>query len=97
LGQDDGRFIAEGPRCRKSRNLCVCDCRELVGRSPAPQDADPSNDSSSVTITTSDPPPVISNISVSKSQLWPPNHKMVDVTVSYTLTDNCPLSEITRS
>lgn len=31
----------------------------------------------------------IGNISVSKSELWPPNHKMVDVTVSYDAINNC--------
>ena len=25
------------------------------------------------------------------SVLWPPNHRMVNVTVSYDVTDNCPL------
>jgi hypothetical protein len=41
-------------------------------------------------------PPVISNASVTPGTLWPPNHQMVDVTVSYTVTDNvgatCALS-----
>lgn len=34
--------------------------------------------------------PVISNVSASPAMLWPPNHKMKDVTVSYSSTDNCP-------
>ncbi len=34
-------------------------------------------------------PPVISGGSVDKPSLWPPNHKMVDVTVNYSATDNC--------
>ena len=34
--------------------------------------------------------PVISGAAASPSVLWPPNHKMVDVTVSYTSSDNCP-------
>jgi len=33
--------------------------------------------------------PVIIGASVDKPTLWPPNHQMVDVTVSYTATDNC--------
>ena len=37
-------------------------------------------------------PPVISNASVSRSVLTPPNHKMVDVYVGYTVTDNCSAS-----
>jgi hypothetical protein len=36
--------------------------------------------------------PVISNLSVDPTSLWPPNHTMRDVTVSYTATDNCPVS-----
>ena len=27
--------------------------------------------------------------SASPAVLWPPNHKMVDVAVAYTMTDNC--------
>ncbi|HEX2121941.1 MAG TPA: nuclease, partial [Thermoanaerobaculia bacterium] len=34
-------------------------------------------------------PPVISNISVDPPVLWAPNHKMVDVTVSYDAADGC--------
>ncbi|MFZ9388575.1 MAG: reprolysin-like metallopeptidase [Chitinophagaceae bacterium] len=33
--------------------------------------------------------PVISNISPDPSILWPPNHKMRDVTIGYTAVDNC--------
>lgn len=35
-------------------------------------------------------PPKLDNVTVSPSVLWPPNHKMRDVTVDYTATDNCP-------
>ncbi len=46
--------------------------------------------SCSFTVTVNDTePPVISGASANPSSLWPPNHKMVDVTVSYTSTDNC--------
>ena len=58
-----------------------------VGSTPA--DADLTNNSASVAVTASNPPPVVSGISVDKPVLWPPNHKMVDVTVNYTATDNC--------
>jgi len=34
--------------------------------------------------------PVVSTPTTSPNSLWPPNHQMVDVTVSYTATDNCP-------
>ena len=36
-----------------------------------------------------DTPPVIAGASVDKPTLWPPNHQLVDVIVSYTATDNC--------
>jgi hypothetical protein len=34
-------------------------------------------------------PPKISDISADPYVLWPPNHKMRDVTINYTATDNC--------
>lgn len=52
-------------------------------------DPDPSNNSATATVTASNPPPVISNVATDKATLSPPNHKMVDVTVSYKVTDNC--------
>ncbi|MGE0133479.1 MAG: hypothetical protein AB7U82_35835, partial [Blastocatellales bacterium] len=36
--------------------------------------------------------PAITGVSANPSTLWPPNHKMVDVTVNYNLTDNCAAS-----
>ena len=64
----------------------------------AAADAEMSNNTASVSITTSNPPPVISAASVSSTVLWPPNHNMVDVTVNYTVTDNCDAaSAITRA
>lgn len=42
-------------------------------------------------------PPVISAVSVDKTVLWPADHKMVDVTLLYNVTDNCDESSgITR-
>lgn len=35
-------------------------------------------------------PPVISGLTVSETELWPPNNKMRNVTVSYSSTDNFP-------
>ena len=54
-------------------------------------DPDPNNDSSTATATASNPPPTITNATADPSSLWPPNHRMVNVTVSYDVTDNCPL------
>jgi predicted RNA-binding protein with TRAM domain len=36
-----------------------------------------------------DTPPTITGMSANPSVLWPPNHKMVNVTVNYNTTDNC--------
>jgi len=36
------------------------------------------------------PAPVISGASATPEVLWPPNHKIVDVTIDYTVTDPCP-------
>jgi len=34
-------------------------------------------------------PPVIENLTFSPQTIWPPDHKMVPVTIDYTLSDNC--------
>ena len=46
------------------------------------------SDTQDVTVV-DDTPPVMTRASVDKPTLSPPNHQMVDVTVSYTATDNC--------
>jgi uncharacterized lipoprotein YddW (UPF0748 family) len=33
--------------------------------------------------------PLITNVSATPAQLWPPNHKLRDVTIDYTVIDNC--------
>jgi hypothetical protein len=34
--------------------------------------------------------PVVSQPTTNPNTLWPPDHRMVDITVNYTATDNCP-------
>lgn len=53
---------------------------------PTPQN------SASVNITVSDPPPVISGLSVSSPVLWPPNHQMVGEVLSYGVHATCDLN-----
>jgi len=56
------------------------------------------SEQSSVTVTDTTPPDVIASVEL--SSLWPPNHKFVDVGLSYTATDICdpdPAVEITVS
>jgi len=52
-------------------------------------DPDTGNNSSIANSTASNPPPVITGASATPSVLWPPNHKMRDVTVNYGTTNNC--------
>jgi uncharacterized repeat protein (TIGR01451 family) len=47
------------------------------------------NNEASVTVSASNPPPVITDVAADPDELWPPNHHMVDVGVDYTVTDNC--------
>src|SRR5205807_5450435 len=54
-------------------------------------DPDTTNDSATATTTASNPAPTITGAPADPSMLWPPNHRMVNVTVSYDVTDNCPL------
>lgn len=58
----------------------------------ATRDADPSNNSAAAAVNASNPPPVIDNLTTSAQVLWPANHVMVDVSVGYVVTDNCPVS-----
>ncbi len=37
-------------------------------------------------------PPILSTPSAAPATLWPPNHNMVEDTIAYTETDNCPAS-----
>jgi hypothetical protein len=37
-------------------------------------------------------PPTVGAVSATPDTLWPPNHRMVPVTISYTATDNCSVS-----
>lgn len=52
-------------------------------------DLNPGNNTSSAQVQVSNPPPVIGPATASPAELWPPNHKMKDITVNYTVADNC--------
>jgi hypothetical protein len=53
-------------------------------------DASGNTDTCSFTVTVNDvEDPVVSNMSATPNSLWPPNHKLKDITVDYTSTDNC--------
>lgn len=52
-------------------------------------DSTTADNTASSTTTISNPPPVISGLAVDRSVLSPPNHKMVPVQLSYSVSDNC--------
>jgi uncharacterized repeat protein (TIGR01451 family) len=59
--------------------------------SSSTNDPNTNNNSATATTTASNPAPMITGAAADPSVLWPPNHRMVNVTVSYDVTDNCPL------
>src|SRR5262245_1443549 len=50
------------------------------------------NNTAAVNVRVSNPPAVISRLSVDRPLLWPPDHKMVLVTLNYDISDNCDAS-----
>ncbi|MEO7802127.1 MAG: choice-of-anchor tandem repeat GloVer-containing protein, partial [Ginsengibacter sp.] len=52
----------------------------------------------SFTVTVNDDePPFIENFTADPASLWPPNHKMKNVTITYDVTDNCGFTSPTLS
>ncbi|MBI3909715.1 MAG: DUF11 domain-containing protein [Armatimonadetes bacterium] len=72
--------------CPVPDGTLISDTATVSSDAPDPNIA---NNSATATTTASNPPPIISDASVNLSVLWPPNHKLVPVTVNYTITDNC--------
>ena len=70
--------VADGTRIRNTATIAASGV-----------DPDPSNNASTLTTTVSNPPPVISGLAATATQLWPANHKFVDVAVDYAVSDNC--------
>lgn len=77
--------------CTITNGVEIDNTPEIQLSAPDPE-AD-QNESETVIITASNPPPVITPIVPSTSSLWPSNHKLVNVSLDYRVTDNCgPLS-----
>jgi endo-1,4-beta-xylanase len=55
-------------------------------RDPNP---DPTNNTATLNVSVSNPPPVISGLTVHPSILWPPDTLLHEVTLNYSITDNC--------
>ena len=73
-------------------NCAVADGARIVNIATvaaATPDPNSENNSASAVVRAVNPPPRITNASVDKPVLWPPNHKFVEVTVNYDVTDNC--------
>lgn len=52
-------------------------------------DANPADNAATETVTVSNPPPVFTGASVSRSTLSPPRHQFIDIKVGYSVRDNC--------
>jgi hypothetical protein len=102
-----GDVTDEADNCDNTLNATYADVtvpgscigEEIITRTWTLTD-DCSNTTSKIqTITVRDvTPPVISAQAANQATLWPPDHRMVLVTVSYNLTDNCsPAAAITSS
>jgi endo-1,4-beta-xylanase len=55
-------------------------------RDPNP---DATNNTATVNVSVSNPPPVISGLTAHPNVLWPPDTLLHEVTLNYTITDNC--------
>jgi hypothetical protein len=63
-----------------------------VSVSSATDDSDQSNNSATQTWTASNPAPTVSNIVLSKTTLTDVNHKLVNIGLTYTVSDNCDVA-----
>jgi uncharacterized repeat protein (TIGR01451 family) len=87
-GQSQTITFVANVNCSVADGTVISNTATVSSSTPDPNT---NNDSSTANTTASNPPPTISNATADPSSLWPPNHRMVNVTVSYDVTDNCPL------
>jgi endo-1,4-beta-xylanase len=73
--------------CPTSNNTEIVNSAAVTSTTRDPNTAP--NNTASANVRVSNPPPVISGFSVDKPMLWPPNHAMVPITLSYSVSDNC--------
>jgi endo-1,4-beta-xylanase len=73
--------------CPTSNNTEIVNSAAVASTTRDPNTAP--NNTASANARVSNPPPVISGFSVDKPMLWPPNHNMVPITLSYSVSDNC--------
>lgn len=78
--------------CPVADNTVLTNTATVSSSTPDPAT---NNNSAMVTAIASNPPPVITGATANPSELWPPNHRLVEVTVNYNVTDNCgPLTSM---
>ena len=87
-GQSETITFVANVNCSLADGTVISNTATVSSSTPDPNS---NNDSSTATATASNPPPTITNATADPSVLWPPNHRLVPVTVSYDVTDNCPL------
>jgi uncharacterized repeat protein (TIGR01451 family) len=87
-GQSQTITFVANVNCSVADGTVISNTATVSSSTPDPNS---NNDSSTANTTASNPPPTITNATADPSSLWPPNHRMVNVTVSYDVTDNCPL------
>jgi endo-1,4-beta-xylanase len=73
--------------CATSNNAEIVNTASVASITRDPNTAP--NNTASVNVRVSNPPPALSGISVDKTLLGPPNHRMVPITLWYTTSDNC--------
>ena len=86
-GDTAGFAIAVNVACSISDGTVISNTATISSASTV--DPNPSNNTSAWTTTVSNPPPLISGLGTTPTQLWPANHKLVDVAVNYAVSDNC--------
>ena len=87
-GQSETITFVANVNCSVAEGTEISNTASVTSFTPDP---DLTNNSAMTTTTASNPPPTITGAEADPSVLWPPNHRMVNVTVSYDVTDNCPL------
>jgi uncharacterized repeat protein (TIGR01451 family) len=88
LGESETITFVANVNCSVADGTVISNTATVSAFTPDP---DPTNNSATATTTASNPAPTITDATADPSVLWPPNHRMVNVTVSYDVTDNCPL------
>jgi uncharacterized repeat protein (TIGR01451 family) len=87
-GQSETITFVANVSCSVADGTAISNIATVSSFTPDP---DITNNSATATTTASNPPPTITDATADPSSLWPPNHRMVNVTVSYNVTDNCAL------